>query len=268
MNTGLTLRTIRIKDGVAEVRAGATLLFESDPDGEEQETRLKASALLDAIRHGDVPRGDPDVQAVQAPRLDRPGRGKRVLMVDHEDSFVHTLAGYFRETGAEVVTYRSGFPLERLAQEKPDLVLLSPGPGRPEDFSVARTVAAALEADLPVFGVCLGLQGIVEHFGGALDVLPTPVHGKPSVIRASGGRLFDTLPDTFQAGRYHSLFAVRDSLPGDLIVSARTDDGVVMAVEHRNLPVAAVQFHPESILSLDEDFGIRLVRNVMHTLAT
>jgi len=190
-----------------------------------------------------------------------------VLMVDHEDSFVHTLAGYFRETGAEVITYRAGFALSRLAEEKPDLVLLSPGPGRPQDFGVPATVAAAIAAGLPVFGVCLGLQGIVEHFGGRLDVLPTPVHGKPSRIRVTGGRLFDGLPQRFEAGRYHSLFAVRDVLPDVLGVSAETDDGVVMAVEHATLPVAAVQFHPESILTLGDDFGIRLVRNVMRNLA-
>ncbi len=261
MNTGLTLRTVRVKDGVAEVRAGATLLFESDPDAEEQETRLKASALLDAIRRADPPRDAPAAPAA------RPGAGKRVLMVDHEDSFVHTLAGYFRETGAEVVTYRTGFPLSRLAEEDPHLVLLSPGPGRPGDFGVADTVAAAVAAGLPVFGVCLGLQGIVEHYGGRLEVLPKPWHGKPSTVRVTGGRLFDGLPDRFEAGRYHSLYAIRDHLPPSLRVCAESDDGVVMAVEHLDRPVAAVQFHPESILTLGDDFGIRLVRNVMRNLA-
>jgi anthranilate synthase len=247
---------------VAEVRAGATLLFDSDPDAEEQETRLKASALLDAIRHA-----DPPVTAPAAAPPERPGAGKCVIMIDHEDSFVHTLAGYFRETGAEVITWRAGFALERLAGERPDLVLLSPGPGRPDDFAVPATVGAAVAAGLPVFGVCLGLQGIVEHFGGTLDVLPTPVHGKPSEIRVLGGRLFEGLPHRFQAGRYHSLIAVRDRLPDTLTVTAETADGVVMALEHASLPVAAVQFHPESILSLDDEAGIRLVRNVMRILA-
>ena len=263
MNTGLTLRTVRVKDGVAEVRAGATLLFESDPDAEEQETRLKASALLDAIRHADPPAAAP-----AAAPAERPGAGKRVIMIDHEDSFVHTLAGYFRETGAEVITWRAGFPLERLAAERPHLVLLSPGPGRPADFGVSGTVGAAVAAGLPVFGVCLGLQGIVEHFGGALDVLPKPMHGKPSEVRVSGGRLFDGLPERFEAGRYHSLIALRERMPESLRVTAETADGVVMAVEHADLPVAAVQFHPESILSLGDEAGIRLVRNVMRTLAT
>jgi len=262
MNTGLTLRTVRIGKGIAEVRAGATLLFESDPDAEEAETRLKASALLDAIL-----RADEDSEPAAAEDAERPALGKKVLMVDHEDSFVHTLAGYFRETGAEVLTYRCGFPLERLRAESPDLVLLSPGPGRPEDFDVAATIRAALDAKLPIFGVCLGLQGLVEFYGGELDVLPTPTHGKRSLVRVLGGRLLADLPPTFEAGRYHSLVARRESFPASLDITAETADGVVMAIEHPELPVAAVQFHPESILSLDDDVGHRLVRNVMSQLA-
>jgi anthranilate synthase len=262
MNTGLTLRTVRISDGIAEVRAGATLLFESDPDAEEAETRLKASALLNAIRHADDPVAKERIEAG-----DRPGAGKKVLIVDHEDSFVHTLAGYFRETGAEVITYRSGFPLGKLAEEAPHLVLLSPGPGRPEDFGLSATIAAALEANLPMFGVCLGLQGIVEYFGGELDILPKPMHGKPSTVRVLGGKLLEEHPRSFDAGRYHSLIAKRDSMPEVLTVTAETPEGVVMSVEHANLPVAAVQFHPESILSLEDDIGHRLVDNVMRVLA-
>ncbi|HEY5700843.1 MAG TPA: anthranilate synthase component I, partial [Gammaproteobacteria bacterium] len=261
MNTGLTLRTVRVKDGIAEVRAGATLLFESDPDAEEAETRLKASALLDAINRAD---DETDASAEAARAL--PGRGKKVLMVDHEDSFVHTLAGYFRQTGAEVVTYRCGFTADMLKKESPDLVLLSPGPGRPEDFQLADTIRMALEARLPIFGVCLGLQGIVEYYGGALDILPKPMHGKASRVRVVGGSIFDDLPANFTAGRYHSLFAVRDRLPDALEVTAETEDGLVMAVEHRELPVAAVQFHPESIMSLGEDVGIAVIRNVVTSL--
>ncbi len=262
MNTGLTLRTVRIKDGVAEVRAGATLLFESDPDAEEQETRLKASALLDAITRSDE-EAPPDVEVFS----ERPGLNKKVVMVDHEDSFVHTLAGYFRQTGAEVVTYRCGFPMERLQQESPDLVLLSPGPGRPEDFELAETIRMALDLGLPVFGVCLGLQGIVEYYGGRLKILPRPMHGKNSRVRVLGGSIFDGVPQDFEAGRYHSIFAVRDVLPEVLEVTAETDDGLIMAIEHRELPVAAVQFHPESIMTLAGDVGLRIVHNVMKTLA-
>ena len=261
MNTGLTLRTVRLKDGVAEVRAGATLLFGSEPDREEAETRLKASALLDAIRRGDSA-PEPRVEAGE----DRPGEGRRVMMVDHEDSFVHTLAGYFRRTGAEVITYRSGFPRSRIADERPDLVLLSPGPGRPEDFGVGETIGATLAAGIPLFGVCLGLQGIVEYYGGRLSVLPAPMHGKPSMVNVRGGRMFDGLPRRFEGGRYHSLYADRDTFPDTLDITAESDDSIVMAVEHPELPVAAVQFHPESILTLHDDAGLAVVMNVMRGL--
>ena len=262
MNTGLTLRTVRVKEGVAEVRAGATLLFGSDPDGEEAETRLKASALLDAIRRGDHAPGPRRVET----GADRPGAGRRVMMVDHDDSFVHTLAGYFRRTGAAVVTYRAGFPRGRIAEERPDLVLLSPGPGRPEDFGVGETIDAALAVGIPLFGVCLGLQGIVEYYGGRLSVLPAPMHGKASMVNVRGGRIFEGLPGRFEGGRYHSLYADRDTFPDALEITAESDEGVVMAIEHPGLPVAAVQFHPESILSLDDDAGLAIVMNVMRGL--
>lgn len=257
MNTGLTLRTIRIKDGVAQVRAGATLLYDSDPDEEERETRIKASAFIDAIQR---PRG----AAVETPTAAiQPGQGKRILLVDHQDSFVHTLANYLRQTGAEVVTLRSGFPHEELDALHPDLVVLSPGPGQPSDFDVSGTLAAVVARGLPAFGVCLGLQGMVEHFGGELSVLSYPMHGKGSRIHVVGGRIFTGLPDEFFAGRYHSLFAVREKLPAELRITAESDDGVIMAIEHASLPLAAVQFHPESILTLNDDLGLRVIQNVV-----
>jgi anthranilate synthase len=262
LNTGLTLRTVRLKDGVAEVRAGATLLYDSVPELEERETRLKASAFLDAVRGMELPPAMPP--AVSSP--DGPGRGKRVLLVDHQDSFVHTLANYLRQTGAEVVTLRAGFPRSAFDEMQPHLVVLSPGPGSPQDFDVSGTVAAVLERKLPVFGVCLGLQGIIEHFGGELAVLDYPVHGKPSSIRVLGGAVFEGLPATFRAGRYHSLYAIRERLPAVLRVTAESDDGVIMAVEHVSLPIAAVQFHPESLLTLDGDVGLELLRNVVRKL--
>jgi anthranilate synthase len=261
LNTGLTLRTVRVRDGIAEVRVGATLLYDSDPAEEEGETQLKASAFLDAISPA---RRQAAAEAVEPPR---PGLGKRILLVDHQDSFVHTLANYLRQTGAEVLTLRAGFPTETLDGLTPDLVVLSPGPGTPADFDVSGTLAALVARGIPTFGVCLGLQGMVEHFGGKLGVLDYPMHGKASRIRAVGGRLFGGLPAEFTAGRYHSLFAARETLPGELEVTAESQDGVVMAIEHTTLPVAAVQFHPESILTLDDDLGLRLLRNVVAVLA-
>ncbi len=260
MNTGLTLRTIRIKDGVAQVRVGATLLYDSDPDEEERETRLKAAAFVDAIRR---PRG----AAVETKTATmQPGQGKRILLVDHQDSFVHTLANYLRQTGADVITLRAGFPEEELERLQPDLVVLSPGPGSPSDFNVSGTLTAVLNRQLPVFGVCLGLQGMVEHFGGALAVLDYPMHGKPAHIRVGGGHLFNGLPQEFTAARYHSLYAVKEKLPAELRVTAESSDGVIMAIEHASLLLAAVQFHPESILTLEDDMGLRLIRNVVACL--
>jgi anthranilate synthase len=261
MNTGLTLRTICMQDGIGEVRAGATLLFDSDPVAEDEECRLKASALFAAIAGNRAP-----AQAVAA-QTPQSGAGRKVLLVDHEDSFVHTLAGYVRQTGAECATLRHDFARAELASgATPDLVLLSPGPGRPNDFKMRETLDLVLKRRIPTFGVCLGLQGIVEYFGGALDVLDVPMHGKPSVIRASGNRLFGGLPAEFTVGRYHSLYARRSALPAELAIAAETADGVIMAIEHKNLPIAAVQFHPESIMTSPDMIGMPILSAMLSTL--
>jgi anthranilate synthase len=260
LNTGLTLRTVRLRRGLAEVRAGATLLYDSDPEAEERETQIKASAFLDAVRGQ---RSLPPV-AHAAPR---PGEGRRIVLVDHEDSFVHTLANYLRQTGAVVTTLRRDLALAQLDDLKPDLLVLSPGPGSPSDFELSTTIGESLKRQIPIFGVCLGLQGIGEYFGGKLGVLDYPMHGKPSRVNMQGGRFFKGLPKHFTAGRYHSLFVERSSLPHELSVVGDTDDGVIMALEHRTLPVAAVQFHPESILTLREDTGLVLLRSVMEAVA-
>src|SRR5262249_31724188 len=160
---------------------------------------------------------------------------------------IHTLANYARQTGAEVVTYRAGFPHELIAKIAPNLILISPGPKRPEDFGVPDLVKTAVRLGIPVFGVCLGLQGVVEAFGGELGVLDYRWHGKPQTVRHCGRGVFSGLPKEFAVGRYHSLSARREVLPACLEVTAQTEDGVIMGVRHRELPIEAVQFHPESI---------------------
>jgi anthranilate synthase len=157
-------------------------------------------------------------------------------------------------------------PAELIAEIAPSLILISPGPGRPKDFGVPDLVKYAAKAGIPVFGVCLGLQGIVEAFGGELGVLDYPMHGKPSLVRHRNIGIFDGLPEEFQVGRYHSLFALPAKLPACLEVTAETEDGVIMGVRHRELPIEAVQFHPESILTLDGACGLRLIENVVKTL--
>jgi anthranilate synthase len=190
----------------------------------------------------------------------------KMLLVDNDDCFIHTLANYARQTGADVVTYRSGFPVELIGEIKPDLILISPGPGRPNDFGVPALVRHAASLGIPVFGVCLGLQGVVEAFGGELGVLGYPMHGKPSTITHKNQGVFEGLPASFEVGRYHSLYALPEKLPACLEVTAESDDGVIMGVRHRDLPVEAVQFHPESLLTAEGNCGLRLMENVVRVM--
>ncbi len=257
INTGILIRTTYLRDGVARYPVGATLLFDSVPVMEERETRLKATGFFRTL-------GTPEAKAAaEAAEHAASGAGARLLLVDNDDCFIHTLANYARQTGAEVVTYRAGFPAELIAQVAPNLILISPGPGRPVDFGVPDVVKMAVRLGVPVFGVCLGLQGIVEAFGGELGVLDYPMHGKPSTVRNRGVGVFEGLPAEFQVGRYHSLFARRETFPSCLEITAETEDGVIMGVRHRELPVEAVQFHPESILTAEGDHGLRLMANAM-----
>jgi anthranilate synthase len=260
INTGLTIRTIRMKDGLAEVRVGATCLFDSDPAAEDRECQVKAAALFQALR------GDPP-KPLSAIAPDASGSGKRVLLIDHDDSFVHMLADYFRQVGAVVTVVRHVHALAMLKQRSYDLLVLSPGPGRPEDFGIAKTIAAALDKKLPIFGVCLGVQAIGEYFGGQLGQLGQPAHGRPSRIQVRGGKLMRNLPNEIVIGRYHSLYVKRDSMPEVLDVTASTEDGVAMAIEHRTLPVGGVQFHPESLMSLGGEVGLRIVENAFRLKA-
>jgi len=264
MNTGLTLRTAHIRDGIAAVRAGATLLFDSDPDAEERETQIKARALIETLKDAEraPPQraADPDGPAAAA---EAPGTGMRVLLVDHQDSFVHTLGDYFRQQGAEVTTLRAGFSPALLDLLGPDLVVLSPGPGRPADFGCGDLLRELDGRALPAFGVCLGLQAMVEHAGGQLSLLAEPAHGKPGIVRVKGGELLDGLPSEFTGARYHSIYAVPDQVTGGFEVTATNPDGVVMAIEDPLAGRWAVQFHPESILTASGRAGHRVIANVL-----
>jgi len=255
INTGITIRTAHLKDGLAQYSAGATILYDSDPAAEAAETRLKATGFFRVFGASDEG-ATPPLAPVQE-------SGLKLLLADNDDCFIHTLANYTRQAGARVVTYRHGFPREVLTRESPDLVLVSPGPGRPADFGVPDLIRHCAQLGLPVFGVCLGLQGMVEAFGGELGVLDYPMHGKPSYIRHTGQGVFAGLPERFKVGRYHSLFARREALPDCLEITAESEDGIIMGVRHKTLAMEAVQFHPESLLSMEGACGLALMRNVM-----
>ncbi len=260
MNTGITIRTIHMKDGLAKFRVGATLLCDSDPVAEEKECRTKASAFLDVLA------GKTQTQdtGFEVPKLTGPK--PKIFFVDNEDSFVHTLANYFRQAHADVTTIRAGFPLSMIDDYAPDLVFISPGPGTPEEFNVPTVVQYCVEKGIPCFGVCLGLQGMVQAFGGTLNLLDYPMHGKPSQIKNVQSGVFADFPESFRAGRYHSIYADKDSLPECLEITAETEDGIIMGIQHQELPYAAVQFHPESILTLKGQLGLKLVHNALTTL--
>ncbi len=253
INTGILIRTTYLRDGMATYPAGATLLYDSEPAAEEAETRLKATGFFRLLGPKPVPVSTPEQKT----------GGPKLLLVDHNDCFIHTLANYARQTGAEVVTYRHGFPLTLLREIAPDLILISPGPGRPSDFGINELVHEAVKQHIAIFGVCLGLQGIVEAFGGELGVLNYPVHGKPSVIHHTGNGVFADLPSPLEVGRYHSLFAKRDKLPDCLEITAETEDGVIMGIRHRTLPIEAVQFHPESLLTTRDNHGLRIIQSAL-----
>ncbi|MCL4138474.1 UNVERIFIED_CONTAM: hypothetical protein GTU68_022631 [Idotea baltica] len=265
INTGITLRTASIRDGKACIRAGATLLFDSDPKAEEQETRTKAAAFLSTLEKVRTQNASED-SSERSESKHTTIEPKKVLFIDCRDSFVHNLASYLREIGHEVVTYRSGLAHERILEEAPDLVFLSPGPGTPEEFGVPSLVAFLEKHKIPTFGVCLGLQGIGQAFGANLRLLDTPVHGKPSMVSHTGHRLFEGIQKQFSAGRYHSLYLETGSMPECLEICASTTQTIIDKTAHKTLPIAAVQFHPESLMTLGEHAGHVLLRNAIELL--
>ncbi|HEX2856703.1 MAG TPA: aminodeoxychorismate/anthranilate synthase component II [Propionibacteriaceae bacterium] len=175
----------------------------------------------------------------------------RILVVDNYDSFVYNLVQYLAQIGADVEVWRNDDP----RFQQPDFlagfdgVLLSPGPGTPEHAGVCVDLVRRHAGELPIFGVCLGLQSMGVAFGGVVDRAPEVMHGKTSLVHHDGRGVFAGLPSPLRATRYHSLAIDPATVPDELEVSARTDTGIIMAVRHRTLPVESVQFHPESVLT-------------------
>ena len=191
--------------------------------------------------------------------------GARVLIVDNYDSFTYNLVQELGEIGAEPVVFRNdAIDINGIRAQHADGIIISPGPGRPEDGGVSMAVVEAFAGEVPVLGVCLGHQCIGQVYGGRVGPAPELMHGKTSAVHHDGQGLFAGLPNPFEATRYHSLVVERDSVPDVLEVSAETADGVVMGLRHRRLAVEGVQFHPESILT---PTGPRLLGRFLQSLA-
>jgi len=186
----------------------------------------------------------------------------RVLLVDNYDSFTYNLAQAFGSLGAGVTVVRADDPALATALDRnPDRLVISPGPGRPEVAGRSpMLVREAPERGIRTLGVCLGLQCAAIAFGASVIRAPEPRHGKTSLVRHDGSGIFAGIPDPTEATRYHSLMVDERTLPAELVVSARSDDGVVMGLRHRTLPLEAVQFHPESVMTVD---GLRMLENFL-----
>lgn len=268
INTGITLRTAQLKNGRAKTRSGATLLYGSEPKAEEQETLTKAGAFLTAISNIKSKN-----KKQKTPEKVKLTQKRKILLVDCRDSFVHNLATYLRHLGAEVITVRTGFPETLFKEINPDLLFLSPGPGTPDDFGIPELVKKASGMSLPIFGVCLGHQGIAKAFGANILELETPKHGKCSKVSYEDKELFNGLEQGFEVGRYHSLYVEEATLPSELSITAKTikedespEPEIIMGLKHNSLPIASVQFHPESLMTLKENAGYKILANAINML--
>ena len=184
-----------------------------------------------------------------------------VLVIDNYDSFTYNLVQLLGGMAGEVVVRRNdGISLQEIGAMAPERIVISPGPGRPEDAGITVSLIKSFSPSIPILGVCLGHQAIGVAFGGKVVHAPVLMHGRTSMISHNGTSLFTGVSNPFTATRYHSLVVSREGLPGVLEVTAESDDGVIMAVQHRSLPTVGVQFHPESILTEE---GARIMRNWM-----
>ena len=185
----------------------------------------------------------------------------RMLLVDNYDSFTYNLVQAFAAQGANVIVHRNDqITVAEALDIAPTHLVISPGPGRPEDAGVSLDMIGAFKEKIPVFGVCLGHQCLVHHFGGEIVRAERLMHGKTSMVTHDGKTVYEGLSQPFEVGRYHSLCADHDSLPAELELTAQTDRGEIMGVRHKSLPLEGVQFHPGSVLTPEGD---RLMANFM-----
>ncbi len=258
MNTAIMIRSALVKDSVAYIRAGAGVVFDSDPAFEVQETKNKAAAVLGALACH--PGQDP------GSRLD-PGSkagvtGTSILLIDNFDSFTFNLEAEFRALGCEVQVWRNNISADealKIAETMPEprMIVLSPGPGAPADAGCCIELIRLAQGRVPLLGVCLGHQAMIEAFGGVVGLAEATVHGKSALMKHSGNGVFEGLANPMPVARYHSLAGTK--IPAELEVTADCD-GTVMAVQHKKHKMLGVQFHPESILTPE---GSKLIRQIL-----
>ena len=184
-----------------------------------------------------------------------------ILIIDNYDSFTYNLVQYIGTFDPDLEVHRNDkITLDEIRKMNPERIVISPGPGKPEDAGLSIDVVKEFGESTPIFGICLGHQAITVAFGGKVERANEIVHGKTSKITHSGSTIFSGIPKTFEATRYHSLVAMEDSFPSRLKVTAKTDNGLIMALEHKEHPVFGVQFHPESIVT---EHGMKMVKNFL-----
>ena len=185
-----------------------------------------------------------------------------ILIIDNYDSFTYNLVQYIGSINPVLQVHRNDkITIDKIQKMAPDKIVISPGPGKPEDAGLSIDVVKKFGEETPIFGICLGHQAITVAYGGTVDRAPEIVHGKTSKIYQSGSKIFNGLPKSFKATRYHSLVAIEDSFPSKLKVTAKTDNGLIMALEHNEYPIYGVQFHPESIVT---EHGKQMVKNFIN----
>ena len=184
-----------------------------------------------------------------------------ILIIDNYDSFTYNLVQYIGTLNPDLEVYRNDkISLDQIKKMNPERIVISPGPGKPDDAGLSIDIVKKFGSSIPIFGICLGHQAITVAFGGRVDRANEIVHGKTSMIHHMESVLFQGIPEKFEATRYHSLIAIKDSFPPDLKITAETDNGLIMALEHKTFPIFGVQFHPESIVT---DYGMDIVKNFL-----
>jgi anthranilate synthase/aminodeoxychorismate synthase-like glutamine amidotransferase len=184
-----------------------------------------------------------------------------ILIIDNYDSFTYNLVQYIGAINPDLEVHRNDkITLNKIEESRPQRIVISPGPGIPEDAGLSIDIIKRFGQEIPIFGICLGHQAITVAYGGNVDRANEIVHGKTSKMRHTGSAIFKDIPEEFEATRYHSLVAIEDSFPSELKVTARTNNGLIMALEHEKFPIYGVQFHPESIVT---EHGMKMVKNFL-----